>query len=57
MILIILSHYLKQSLSCWNEINNFSIVFQIGNIGQCNYAASKAAVMGFTKTAAKELSK
>lgn len=26
-----------------------------GNIGQANYAAAKAAIIGFTKTAAKEL--
>ncbi len=28
---------------------------QTGNIGQANYAASKAAVVGLTKTVAKEL--
>jgi 3-oxoacyl-[acyl-carrier protein] reductase len=27
----------------------------IGNIGQCNYAASKAGVIAFTKSVAKEL--
>ena len=26
----------------------------MGNVGQANYAASKAAVIGFTKTAARE---
>lgn len=26
-------------------------------MGQCNYAASKAGVIGFTKTAAKELAR
>jgi len=31
--------------------------YQIGNIGQCNYAASKAGVIGFTKSAAKELAR
>ncbi len=36
-------------------INISSVVGQIGNIGQSNYAASKAGVMGFTKTVAKEL--
>lgn len=32
-----------------------SIVGQIGNFGQANYAAAKAALFGFTKTLAKEL--
>lgn len=36
-------------------INIGSIVGLIGNAGQANYAASKAAVMGFTKSAAREL--
>ena len=27
----------------------------IGNAGQCNYAASKAALIGFTKSVAREL--
>jgi NAD(P)-dependent dehydrogenase (short-subunit alcohol dehydrogenase family) len=30
---------------------------QVGNIGQVNYSASKAGVMGMTKTAAQELAK
>ncbi|XP_056877067.1 estradiol 17-beta-dehydrogenase 8 [Takifugu flavidus] len=34
-----------------------SIVGKAGNIGQVNYAASKAGVEGLTKTAAKELSR
>ena len=36
-------------------INVASIVGLIGNAGQCNYAASKAALIGFTKSAAREL--
>ncbi|MBI3003241.1 MAG: 3-oxoacyl-[acyl-carrier-protein] reductase [candidate division NC10 bacterium] len=32
-----------------------SIVGQMGNYGQANYAAAKAALFGFTKTLAKEL--
>ena len=32
-----------------------SIVGQMGNFGQANYAAAKAALLGFTKTLAKEL--
>ena len=36
-------------------INISSIVGEIGNKGQTNYAASKAGVIGFTKSLAKEL--
>jgi 3-oxoacyl-[acyl-carrier protein] reductase len=36
-------------------INISSVVGQIGNIGQSNYGASKAGIMGFTKTVAREL--
>jgi 3-oxoacyl-[acyl-carrier protein] reductase len=32
-----------------------SVVGVIGNAGQCNYGASKAGVIGFTKSAAREL--
>ncbi|EEB11304.1 predicted protein [Pediculus humanus corporis] len=35
-------------------VNVGSIIGKIGNIGQCNYAASKAGVELITKTAAKE---
>lgn len=38
-------------------VNLSSIVGKTGNLGQCNYAASKAAVNGLTKTAARELAK
>ncbi|XP_069602368.1 (3R)-3-hydroxyacyl-CoA dehydrogenase isoform X2 [Ranitomeya imitator] len=38
-------------------INIGSIVAKVGNLGQANYAASKAGVEGLTKTAAKELAK
>ena len=38
-------------------INTASIVGVHGNVGQTNYAASKAAVIGMTKTWAKELGK
>lgn len=36
-------------------VNVASIIGLIGNAGQCNYAASKAGVIAFTKSAAKEL--
>lgn len=36
-------------------INMSSVVGLSGNLGQANYAASKAAVIGFTKALAKEL--
>src|SRR5437762_4929340 len=35
-------------------INIASVVGLIGNPGQCNYAASKAALIGFTKSVARE---
>lgn len=36
-------------------VNISSLVGQIGNSGQANYAASKAGILGFTKSVAKEL--
>ena len=36
-------------------INLSSVVGVAGNAGQCNYSASKAGVIGFTKSLAKEL--
>jgi 3-oxoacyl-[acyl-carrier protein] reductase len=39
----------------YGKIVNISSTSALGNIGQANYAASKAAVQGFTKTLAKEL--
>jgi 3-oxoacyl-[acyl-carrier protein] reductase len=36
-------------------INMASVVGEIGNVGQANYSASKAGVIGLTKTTAREL--
>jgi len=36
-------------------VNISSVVGQIGNAGQANYSASKAGIMGFTKSVAREV--
>ena len=36
-------------------INISSVIGQMGNVGQANYAASKAGLIGFTKSVAKEV--
>jgi len=42
----------------WGRIVNISsIVGEMGNPGQVSYAASKAGIIGFTKTVAKEVAK
>ena len=38
-------------------INMSSVIGQMGNVGQANYAAAKAGMIAFTKTAAKELAR
>lgn len=37
-------------------INIASVVGLVGNVGQANYSAAKAGVIGLTKTVAKEYS-
>ena len=46
-------HFIKQRSG--RIINIASVIGLIGNAGQCNYAASKAALIGFTKSIAREL--
>jgi len=41
----------------WGRVVNTSSVGSLGNIGQANYAASKAGVIGLTKTLALEYAK
>lgn len=41
----------------YGRIVNISSASWLGNIGQANYAAAKAGVIGLTKTAARELAK
>lgn len=43
-----------QENGCGSIINISSVVGEYGNIGQANYAATKAGVIGLTKTWAKE---
>lgn len=40
---------------CGSIVNLASVVGVVGNAGQCNYSASKAGIIGFTKSIAKEL--
>ena len=46
-------HFIKQRSG--RIINIASVIGLIGNAGQCNYAASKAALIGLTKSVAREL--
>jgi NAD(P)-dependent dehydrogenase (short-subunit alcohol dehydrogenase family) len=42
----------------WGRVVNISsIVGEVGNFGQANYAAAKAGLIGFTKTLAREYAK
>jgi 3-oxoacyl-[acyl-carrier protein] reductase len=50
-----LRNFLKQKSG--NVINISSVVGMMGNKGQTNYSASKAGIIGFTKSLAKEYGK
>ncbi|MDI3536116.1 MAG: 3-oxoacyl-[acyl-carrier protein] reductase [Eubacteriaceae bacterium] len=47
------SHLLKKR--CGRIVNISSISGMMGNIGQCNYSAAKAGLIGLTKSSAKEM--
>jgi len=53
--------YMRAASRCmvrqrWGRIINLSSVAGlVGNVGQCNYAAAKAGLLGLTRSAAKEL--
>lgn len=49
----VMKHMIKQRYG--RIINIASVVGLTGNAGQANYAASKAGIIGFTKSCAKEL--
>src|SRR3989338_5814963 len=50
---VFIDQMLKQTYG--RVVNITSVIGQIGNFGQANYAASKAGVAAFTKSLAKEL--
>jgi 3-oxoacyl-[acyl-carrier protein] reductase len=41
----------------WGRVINISSMSWLGNVGQANYAAAKAGVVGFSKTLSRELAK
>ncbi|XP_071520154.1 (3R)-3-hydroxyacyl-CoA dehydrogenase-like isoform X1 [Panulirus ornatus] len=47
----------EHEITSGSIVNIASIVSKTGNMGQCNYASSKAGVQAFTKTAALELAR
>ncbi len=47
--------YMMKQKSTDKIVNISSVIGLVGNIGQVNYAASKAGIIGLTKSAAKEL--
>ena len=53
MTKIVTKHMFKKRFG--RVVNIASVIGQMGNVGQSNYAASKAGIIGFTKSVAKEL--
>ena len=51
----VLSHMIERNYG--RIINMSSIIGQMGNVGQSNYAAAKAGLIAFTKSAAQELAR
>ena len=49
--------YMEKQASGGSIINIASVVGEFGNIGQANYAATKSAIFGLTKTWAKEFAR
>ena len=49
--------YMEKQQSGGSIINISSVVGEFGNIGQANYAATKSAIFGLTKTWAKEFAR
>jgi 3-oxoacyl-[acyl-carrier protein] reductase len=49
---VVIKHMSKQRRG--KIVNIASVVGEMGNVGQANYSASKAGVIGFTKTIARE---
>jgi acetoacetyl-CoA reductase len=52
---VVIPHMIERNYG--RIINMSSIIGQIGNIGQSNYAAAKAGMIAFSKAAAKELAR
>lgn len=52
----LISYIEKVTILQGRIINIASVVGLVGNVGQANYSAAKAGVIGFTKSVAKEYS-